>query len=50
MARNKKQQILNYRTSGATSMPTSGDVSFGELIVRYNYLHPELIIRELYTS
>ena len=45
MARNKKQQILNYRTSGSTNMPTSGDVAYGELIVRYNYEHPELLIK-----
>ena len=44
MAR-KKQQILNYRTSGSTNMPLSGDVQYGELVVRYDYKHPELLIK-----
>ena len=44
MAR-KNQQILNYRTSGTTSMPSSGDVQFGEIVVRYNYEKPQLLIK-----
>ena len=44
MAR-KNQTLLNYRTSG-TTMPLSGDVQHGEIVVRYATDKPELLIKK----
>jgi len=44
MAR-KKQQLINYHTGGLTSQPLTGDVQFGEIVVRHNYEKPELLIK-----
>ena len=44
MAR-KKQQLINYHTSGKTSMPLSSEVQYGELVVRHNAEQPELLIK-----
>lgn len=44
MAR-KKQQLINYHTSSNTAMPLSGDVQFGEIVVRHNHEEPQLMIK-----
>ena len=45
MAR-KKQQLINYHTGSLTSMPLSGDVQLGELVVRHATDKPELLIKK----
>ena len=45
MAR-KTQSILNYRTPSVDSMPLSGDVQHGEIVVRYATSKPELLIKK----
>ena len=42
----KLQKLINYHTSGSTSMPTSGDVALGEIVVRHNNEKPELLIKK----
>lgn len=44
MAR-KTQSILNYRTA-TKNMPSSGDVQYGEIVVRYATDQPELLIKK----
>ena len=44
MAR-KNQQLINYHSSGKTSMPNLGDVQYGEIVVRHNPESPELLIK-----
>lgn len=44
MAR-KKQQLINYHTSSKTAMPLSGDVQFGEIVVRHHHEEPQLMIK-----
>ena len=44
MAR-KKQQLINYHTSGKTNMPALSDVHFGEIVVRHNEEEPQLLIK-----
>lgn len=41
----KKQQLINYHTGSASNMPLSGDVQFGEIVVRHNAESPELLIK-----
>ena len=43
MARTK-QRLINYHTSG-TTLPATGDVQGGEIVVRNNETRPELLIR-----
>ena len=45
MAR-KKQQLINYHTSGVTNMPQVEDVALGELVVRHATDKPELLIKK----
>ena len=45
MAR-KKQQLINYHTSGATNMPQVEDVALGEIVVRHATDKPELLIKK----
>ena len=45
MAR-KKQQLINYHTGSLTSMPLSGDVQLGEIVVRHATDKPELLIKK----
>ena len=45
MAR-KLQKLINYHTSGNTSMPAAGDVALGEIVVRHNDQKPELLIKK----
>ena len=42
----KKQQLINYHTGSLTSMPLSGDVQLGELVVRHATDKPELLIKK----
>ena len=44
MAR-KNQRLINYHTSGLTSMPQTSDVHYGEIVVRHNEQQPELLIK-----
>lgn len=44
MAR-KPQQLINYHTGSLSNMPLSGDVQFGEIVVRHNAEKPELLIK-----
>jgi hypothetical protein len=44
MAR-KNQRLINYHTSGLTSMPLASDVHYGEIVVRHNEQQPELLIK-----
>ena len=44
MAR-KPQQLINYHTGSLNNMPLSGDVQFGEIVVRHNNEAPELMIK-----
>ncbi|MBP3629990.1 MAG: hypothetical protein J6J23_00685, partial [Clostridia bacterium] len=44
MAR-KNQRLINFHTSGLTSMPQSSDVHYGEIVVRHNEQQPELLIK-----
>lgn len=44
MAR-KPQQLINYHSSGITSMPAIADVQFGEIVVRHAADKPELLIK-----
>jgi hypothetical protein len=39
-----RQFLINYHTSGETTMPLSGDVRLGEIVVRHNDAKPELLI------
>ena len=39
-----RQFLINYHTSGMDTMPLSGDVKLGEIIVRHNSQKPELLI------
>ena len=43
MARTK-QRLINYHTTG-TTIPSTGDVQGGEIVVRNNEAKPELLIR-----
>lgn len=45
MARNN-QRLINYHTSKETDMPLIADVMDGEIVVRNNAAHPELMIRK----
>ena len=45
MAR-KKQQLINYHTSGVTNMPQVEDVALGEIVVRHATDKPELLIKK----
>lgn len=40
-----KQALINYHTGGKTSMPSTGDVRFGEIVVRHNAEAPQLLIK-----
>ena len=44
MAR-KNQRLINYHTSGKTTMPNGSDVHYGEIVVRHNEEVPELLIK-----
>ena len=44
MAR-KNQRLINFHTSGLTSMPVASDVHYGEIVVRHNKQQPELLIK-----
>ena len=44
MAR-KPQQLINYHTGSKVNMPSTGDVQFGEIVVRHNDEAPELMIK-----
>ena len=44
MAR-KNQILINYHTSGLTSMPLASDVELGEIIVRHADERPELLLK-----
>ena len=44
MAR-KNQRLINFHTSGLTSMPQASDVYYGEIVVRHNEQQPELLIK-----
>lgn len=44
MAR-KNQTLINYHTSGKTTMPNGSDVHYGEIVVRHNEEAPELLIK-----
>ena len=44
MAR-KPQQLINYHTGSLSNMPLSGDVQFGEIVVRHNAEKPEILIK-----
>ena len=44
MARTK-QKLINYHTSGASTNPSTSDVSFGEIVVRHNADVPQLLIK-----
>ena len=44
MAR-KNQRLINYHTSGKTTMPNGSDVHYGEIVVRHNEEAPELLIK-----
>jgi chaperonin cofactor prefoldin len=44
MAR-KLQKLINYHTSGETSMPSGSNVHYGEIVVRHNETKPELLIK-----
>lgn len=44
MAR-KNQRLINYHTSGKTTMPSGSDVHYGEIVVRHNEENPELLIK-----
>ena len=44
MAR-KNQRLINYHTSGNTTMPNGSDVHYGEIVVRHNEEAPELLIK-----
>ena len=44
MAR-KNQRLINFHTSGLTSMPQASDVHYGEIVVRHNEQQPELLIK-----
>ena len=45
MARESKQRLINYHTPSSTNMPLTGDVRFGEIVVRHNATKPELLIK-----
>lgn len=45
MARTK-QRLINYNTSGATSIPAAGDLQHGEIAVRYEKTNPALFIKD----
>ena len=40
-----KQHLINYHTGSQTNMPSSGDVQFGEIVVRHYADKPELLIK-----
>ena len=42
----RKQMLINYHTSGVTSMPLASDVAFGEIVVRHADEKPELLIKK----
>ena len=44
MAR-KNQRLINYHTSGKTTMPEGINVHYGEIVVRHNEENPELLIK-----
>lgn len=44
MAR-KNQRLINYHTSGKTTMPNGSDVHYGEIVVRHHEEAPELLIK-----
>ena len=44
MGRNN-QRLINFHTSGLTSMPVASDVHYGEIVVRHNKQQPELLIK-----
>jgi len=44
MAR-KPQKLINYNTSGKTSMPSINEVEHGEIVVRWNTDDPQLLIK-----
>ena len=39
------QKLINYHTSGETSMPSGSNVHYGEIVVRHNETKPELLIK-----
>ena len=39
------QRLINYHTSGKTTMPTGSEVHYGEIVVRHNAESPELLIK-----
>lgn len=41
----KNQRLINFHTSGLTSMPVASDVHYGEIVVRHNEQQPELLIK-----
>ena len=41
----KNQRLINFHTSGLTSMPVASDVHYGEIVVRHNKQQPELLIK-----
>ena len=45
MAR-KNQRLINYHTSGVTSMPLASEVSLGEIVVRHADEKPELLLKK----
>ena len=42
----RKQMLINYHTSGVTSMPLASEVAFGEIVVRHADEKPELLIKK----
>jgi hypothetical protein len=44
MAR-KNQHLINYHTSGKTTMPNGAEVHYGEIVVRHNAEKPELLVK-----
>ena len=42
----RKQMLINYHTSGVTSMPLASEVALGEIVVRHADEKPELLIKK----
>lgn len=40
-----KQVLINYHTGSASNMPNTGEVRFGEIVVRHNAKVPQLLIK-----
>ena len=39
------QRLINYHTSGSSTMPATSAVEFGEIVVRHSQENPELLIK-----